>query len=237
MTNEYLNLRNTVHRDEFRLNLTPTLWKTQYNLDKELDANNVIVIRKNKTLRGYAICSLVTRKQIKEYHVQEICSDGKDTLIELLDQIIERGVKKEVDFITLRRCDERFSNLFDEKGFLTTIQMAIVVRLLNPRELLLSISKKIEGGKILRLVVKGFDPTFAKVRKGEIMVVEDKKADLTVLTDRNTFLKLLFGKTSFWKEFLKRNVVISGIQHLLIAFNFFKTIKNDKWYIPPRDGC
>lgn len=237
MTSEFLNIRNTVHRDEFRFNLTPNLWKTQYQLGKALEANNVIIIRKNNILRGYAICFLVTRNQIKAYYVQEICSDGKETLVKLLDQIIEKGTKNEVDFIVLRSCGEPFSNLFNEKGFLTTIETTIVMRLLSAKELLLALSNKIEDGKILRLVVEGFDPILAKVGKTEIMLVENEDADLTVSTDSKTFLKLLFGKTSFLKEFLKRRVVISHITHLLTALRFFEIIKNDKWYIPSGDWC
>ena len=217
--------------------MTPNLWETQYKLEKELEADNVTVIRKKNALSGYAICSLVTRNEIKEYHVQEICSDGKDTLNELLDQIIERGAKNKVDFIVLRSCGEPFSNLFDEKGFLTTIDIAIIVRLLNPRKLLLSMSNKLEGGKILKLVIKGVDPILVKVRKTEISVVENENAHFTVVTDSNTFLKLLFGKTSFLKEFLKRRVFISHIHHLLTASNFFKIVQNDKWYIPSGDFC
>ena len=235
MSDELLNLRNGLHEDEFRFHLTPSLWESHYVSEKELNANNVVRVIKNGILRGYAVYSILISDQIKTCRIEEICADGKAILNELIDRIIRKSTAKGVDFIFLRRCEEPYNDLFDERGFLSIIESAIMVVLLDPIELLLSISKKIERGKILKLIVRGFDPIKVKVGEKGVMVVKDKKYDLTVRTDSRTFLKLFFGKTSLIKEFLRRKIIIDQIFYLPTISRFFNLIKQRRWYIPPGD--
>lgn len=237
MIDEFLTLRNTVHKDEFRFDLSPDLWKSSYLFGKEPEADTVIVIRKNGLLRGYAVCSIEFDHQIKVCGVLEICADGRDSLVELIDRIIEKGVKEDVDFIFLRRCEEPFDEVFDKKRFLTFLESAIMVALFNPKELLLPLSEEIEHGKTLKLIIEGFDPIIVKVGRNRIMVMHDAEPDFTVRTDSKTFLRLCFGKESFMRQFLKRNVFIDRLTCLPTILRFFSIIRNKKWYIPTGDRC
>jgi len=110
-----------------------------------------------------------------------------------------------------------------------------MVALLNPKDILSALSEETEDGKILMLLIKGFDPVTVKVGTKGIMVATNEKPDLTVSTDSKTFIRLLFGKTSLTKEFLRRRIALSNILDWTTASHFFNLIKHDKWYIPMGD--
>lgn len=237
MIGEFLDLRNAIHSGKFRFNLTRGLWGCHYLAEKELEANTVIRVVENGILRGYAVYSIFIDDGVRALKILEICADRRATLVELIDYIGERGVKEGVDFILLQRCREPYDDVFDKMGFLTFVTNVIMIVLLNPKELLSSLSEEIERGKILKLIIKGFDPINIRVGKKAIMVVENKRYDLTVQTDSKTFVKLFFGKTSFLKELLKRKIVTDNLFHLPTLSHFFSAIKQKEWYIPPGDWC
>ena len=110
-----------------------------------------------------------------------------------------------------------------------------MIALLNPKELLMALSGRIENGKVLNLLIEGFDPVTVKVGEEGFMVVKEKEPDLTVSTDVRTFLGLFFGRTSLLKEFLRKRITISGILNWRTANHFFSLIKQDKWHIPMGD--
>jgi hypothetical protein len=70
------------------------------------------------------------------------------------------------------------------------------------------------------------------VGKSGIKIVANEKADLTVSTDAQTFLKLLLCRTSFWKELLRRTVKIDKISKLSTVRRFFSVTRQEKWHIP-----
>lgn len=234
MIDELLNLRNKVHKDKFRFDLTRDLWESQYITGSE--SCNVIKITKDGKLSGYAVYSVTNDDQNRVLNVQEICSDGKATLTKLLDSIVGSGLREEADFILLRRCTEPYGDVFDQKDFLTIMESAVMIALLNSREILSALSENFKGGKPLTLRIRGFDPVTVEVGKKGIMLLEDTQSKVNVLTDSMTFLNFLFGKTSFWKELVKRKVTFN-ILHLPTVYRFFKSISNKKWYIPPGDWC
>ena len=236
MIKEFLNLRNRIHRNKFRFNLTSGLWESHYVSDKELETNNVITVVENNKLKGYVVYSLLIEDETKVCRVGEVLADSSATLIELVDRLIEKSMEKGADFIILRRCEEPYNDVFDKKRFLTFAESVIMVVLLDPRELLLSISEKVESGKVLNLVIDGFDPITVMVGKKRIMVVEDQRSGLTVSTDSKTFLRLFFGKTSFLKELFHRKIVTNPVQ-LSTVSRFFNIIRVKKWYIPSGDWC
>lgn len=237
MIDEFLDLRNKVHRDKFRFDLSRDLWGCHYFSEEEFEADNVVRIFENKKLRGYAIYDLLRNHDVEMCKVLEICADARDTLFKLIERLIERSLMEGVDFIFLRRCEEPYDEVFDEKDFLTFAESVVMVSLLNPKQLLLSFSKKIQCGKILRLVIKGSDPITLRVGKERIMVIDSRKSELAVYMDGKTFLKLIFGKTSFLKEFLKGKVTISNMLRLRTVLRFFNIVRNNEWYIPTGDWC
>lgn len=234
MIDELLNLRNKIHKDKFRLDLSRDLWESQYI--REPESCNVVKITKDGKLRGYAVCLITNDDQIRVLNIREICADGKATLMKLLDSIVESGLKEEADFILLRRCTEPFGDVFDQKGFLTIMESVVMTVLLNPREILSSLSENLKEGKPLTLRIKGFDPVTVKVGEKGIMLLEDTQPEVNVLTDSVTFLNFLFGKTSFWKELVKRKITFD-LLHLPTVYRFFKSISNKNWYIPTGDWC
>lgn len=236
MIKRFLNLRNRIHRNEFRFNLTSGLWESHYVSETGLETNNVIMVVENNKLKGYVVYSLLIEDKMKVCRVGEVCADSSATLIELVDRLIEKSMEKGADIIILRRCEEPYNDVFDKKRFLTSTESVIMVVLLDPRELLLSISENVESGKVLTLAIDSFDPITVMVGKKRIMVLEDQRSGLTVSTDSKTFLRLLFGKTSFFREFLYRKILTNPIQ-LSTVFRFFNIIRVKKWYIPSGDWC
>jgi len=234
MIDEILNLRNKIHKDKFRFDISRDLWESLYITESE--SRNVIRITKDGKLRGYAVYSIANDDQNRVLRIQEICSDGKETLIKLLDSLVGSGLKEEADFIYLRQCTEQYGDVFDQKGFLTSMESVVMIVLLNPRDILSALSENIKRGEHLTLRIRGFDPITVKVGKKGIKLLEDMQSKVNVSTDSVTFLNFLFGKTSFWKELVKRKVTFD-ILHLPTVYRFFKSISNKKWYIPPGDWC
>jgi hypothetical protein len=109
--------------------------------------------------------------------------------------------------------------------------------LLDPSELLSSISDSLESGRMLELSIQGFEPIFVEMGAGKIRVVEqeDRKPDVRVNTNSKTFIRLFFGKTSFLKEYLKRKVTVDKIHGASTAAHFFDIIRQERPYIPLGD--
>jgi len=205
-------------------------------LNEKAKATNVLEILEKGTLRGYVIYSQqLLSEGTKAYKILEICAEKRDALTKLLDQLIERAVKENVDFIHFAGSNGKFSQVFGEKGFFSFLRTVIMIVLLNPREFFSSLSEKIDHGKTLKLLIKGFDPILLRVGKKGVMVVSKSKPDLTVTTDGRTFVNLLFGKTSILRQVLRGRVGISSLFNLPVAIHFFNLIKQKEWYIPPGD--
>lgn len=236
MIKRFLDLRNRIHRNEFRFNLTFGLWESHYVSEKELETDNVITVVEDNKLKGYVVYSLLIEDKMKVCRVKEVCADSSATLNELVDRLTKKNMENGVDFIILRRCEEPYNDVFDKKRFLTSAESVIMVVLLDPRELLLKISENVESGKVLNLAIDDFHPITVIVGKKQIEVVEDERPGLTVSTDSKTFLRLFFGKTSFYREFLHRKIVSNPL-HLSTVSRFFNIIKIKKWYIPSGDWC
>lgn len=234
MIDSFLDLRNRVHQDAFRFDLTPALWNAHYISEKE--KTHVLDVRHNGILRGYVIFSTIIVEKYKFYRIHEICADSEDVFVKLIDDVIEKCANEDIDFIMWRQCDEPYGHVLDEKRFLTFKESAIMIALLNPKSLLLSVSKKVVQGKTLRLNVKGFEPVIVRVGKKNICVVENGQPQFAISTDAKTFIKLFFGRTSFWKAFSKRKIT-TGLKDLRGAKHFFALIRNEKWYLPSGDWC
>ena len=234
MIDKIIDLRNRIHKDKFRFVLTPQHWKILY-VPENVEKSNLATVVRNERLKGYAAYYLVNSEQARAYDIREICAEDQDTLTELIDQIVEKSAKDNVDFIFVRRCKEPHENVFAKKRFFSFSESVIMIALFNPKDLLLTLSKRIETGKVINLIIKGFDPITVRVGEKGIMVVKKEKSDLTVSTDDKTFLRLFFGRTSFLKEFLRRRITIGSITNWTTANHFFNVLRQDKWYIPMGD--
>lgn len=216
--------------------MPPRLWNKHYITNEKAEASNVLSILQNGALKGYAIYSRqLFSEEIKGYKILEICAEKKDVLTELIDQIIERALKESVDFVYFRESNGKFSEVFTKKGFSSFLESVIMVVLLNPQEFLSSLSEEVEQGKTLKLLIRGFDPVLLRVGEKGVMVVSKNKPDLTVTINVKTFLNLLSGKTSFFRQLLQRRVRVNSLSNLRTAVHFFNLIKQKKWYIPPGD--
>jgi hypothetical protein len=83
--------------------------------------------------------------------------------------------------------------------------------------------------------VKGFNQIDIRVGETGIALVHEEKPEFALITDSRTFLRILFGKTSFLNELFRRRVKLEGIQNFSTAQRFFRIIKQSKWYIPMGD--
>lgn len=234
MIDEIIDLRNKTHKDEFRFVLTPEHWKVLY-MPENVEKSNLATVRNDGRLEGYAAFYLVNFDQVRAYDVREIIAQDENTLTQLLEQITDKGMKDNVDFIFLKRCEEPYNNVFAKKGFLPFVESVIMVALFDPKQLLSTLSEKVESGKVLRLLIKDLDPIDIKLGEKGIMLVKEEKPNLIVSTDSRTFLRLVLGRTSFAREFFKRTVTINGVLGLTVASRFFKLAKQAKWYIPMGD--
>lgn len=234
MIDEIIDLRNIVHKGDFRFVLTPEHWKVSY-VPESLEKSNLATVVKDRRLKGYAAYFLVNFEQVRAYDIREICAVDKETLAQLVEQIVDKSVKDNVDFIFLKWFEGAHKDVLAKKGFLSFSEAVIMTALFNPKELLSTLSEEIGKGKVLKLLIKGFDAVTVKVGEKGIMVVQEDISDLTVSTDSKTFLRLFFGRTSFLKEFLKRRVTLSNILNWTTANRFFNLIKQDKLHIPMGD--
>lgn len=235
---DLLRFRNQIHKGKFRFDITADLWAARYLLEEKREEGNIVKIIKNGALEGYAVYMLLAEGNIKAYRITEICASTKETLDQLIDKIIKRGVESGVDFVFLRKIEEPSDEVYKEKKFVSFVDCVIMAVLLNPHELLLSMSENIDQGKILKLLIKGFDPIMIQIKNGKTKVVKQEKSDLVVAVDSKTFLRLFFGRTSFFKEFLKRRLTVSNafnLFNLLTVIHFFNAIKQERSYIPLGD--
>ena len=235
MVKEYLALRNKLQRGSFRFDLPVDLWRVHYLLDPSMEENNLVKVEKNGVLEGYAVYKLMVEKNIRAYRILEICGSSREVQAQLIDQIVNHGIENRIDFIFIRKCEEPLDVVFDEKKFVSFVDCAIMSALLNPRELLLSVSDNVNNGKVLELNIQGFDPVFVRVGYGNIEVVKQENPDVVMNIDSKTFLELFFGKTFFLKEFLKRNIIIDSIFNVLTVRRFINAIKQERVYIPLGD--
>lgn len=234
MIDEIIGLRNKIHKDDFRFVLTPEHWKVLY-APESVEKSNLATVRNDGRLKGYAAFYLVNFDQVRAYDVREIIAEDESTLTQLLDQIADKGMKDNVDFIFLKRCEEPYNNVFAKKGFSPFVESVIMIALFDPRKLLSTISETVENGKVLRLLIKGFHPIDIKIGEKGIMLVKEEKPSLVVSTDSKTFIRLFFNRTSFLKEFFRRRVTVNSFLSLTIASRFFNIAKQAKWYIPMGD--
>ena len=225
-----------MHKNAFRFDLDNDLWKTHYILGEKEGAGNVLEIFQNGTLKGYAIYSEeLLFDGVKVYRVLEICAESREVFAELINQLVERAVKEEVDFVYAKGIDKKFNDVLTERGFFSFLESVVMVTLLNPFELFSSLSEEVDPGKTLNIVIEGFDPILLRVGEKGIMVVANEKPDLTVTTDSKTFVRLFFGKTSFFKQLVKGKIGINPMSRLPTAMHFFGLIKQKSWYIPIGD--
>lgn len=227
-----INLRNSIYRHSFRFEVTPRLWKSLYNVSKEGKARNLVTVKRNGVLKGYAAYLIFVRNQLTAMSILDMSADGEDTLAELIERIIQHGKAEGVDLIYFRKTPGSEDNIFDEKGFISFVESVIMVALFNPKELLSAFSQDKVSGTDLRVSIEGFEPITVKVSKKGIKVVSQEKHDLEVFTDSETFLRLFFGKTTFFKQYLKRKVKVSNILKLMAVYHFFRKIRQEKWHIP-----
>ena len=172
----------------------------------------------------------------KVYRILELCAAEKEIMEELIDSITVKGEQRGADFIIIRRCGEPFQDLFHKTGFLDLKESVIMVVLLNPKELLIPLSKENVEGKRINLEIHGFEPISLVVGKDKIRLLEYKNgSDLVLSMSDKVFLRLFFGKTSVLKEFLRGSVRIKGKTHINTATRFFRIIRQRNWYFPPGD--
>jgi hypothetical protein len=234
LIDEIIDLRNKVHKGNFRFALTPEHWKALY-VPEKMEKSNLATVRNHERLTGYAAFYLVNFDQVRAYDVREIIAEDENTLTQLLSQITDKGMKDNVDFIFLKRCEEAYSNVFERKGFSPFVESVIMIALFDPKKLLSTLSEKVENGKVLRLLIEGFDPIDIKIGEKGIMLVNEEKPDLVVSTDHKTFIGLFFARTSFLKEFLRRKIRVNSAFGLPTANRFFNIAKQAKWYVPMGD--
>lgn len=227
-----IGLRNFINRGNFRLEVTPGLWKTLYEVNREGKPSNVITVRRNGVLKGYASYLPFVRGKLTALGVLDINADTEDVLAELIDAVVERAKAEDVDIIYFRKGPSSDDRVFDKKGFTSFIETVITIALLNPRELLRAFSEDNVSGPYLRLNIKGLEPVAVIVGKQRINVVSESKPDLEIFTDSETFLKLFFNQTTVLKEFVKGKVKVSDVLKLRIVKRFFDLIRQEKWYIP-----
>jgi hypothetical protein len=225
-------LRDLLHKDAFRFDVTPDLWQALYEIREDEKESSIISVTEDGKLCGYVIYFIYARGEFKHLSVLDVCADGEKTLAELVYRLKENAQKEDADLIYVRKAPEQNDVVFDQEGFLSFNESLIMVTLLNPHELLHAISQEIPDGKNLKLILKGFDPITVKIGKTGMKITQNDKTDVTLQTDAPTFLKLYFCRTSFLREWLKGRVKIDRISKLLIAAQFFKVIKQEKWHIP-----
>jgi len=234
LSDKIIDLRNRVHKDDFRFVLTPEHWNALY-VTESVEKHDLVMVVKDGELKGYAAYLLVNLEQAKVYDVREIVAEDAEVLGQLIDQIVARSVKDNVDFVFARTCEDSYKEVYDKKGALSFLESVVMIALLNPRELLSALSEETDGGKVLTLLIEDFDPVTIRVGAKGIAVVADEKPDFSLSIDSKTFLRLFFGRTSFLKEFLQRRIALSSILNLTTASRFFNLVRHDKSYIPMGD--
>lgn len=230
--NEEIRFRNAINRGSFRFDVSSDLWNTIYEFGNEGKTRNVVSVTKDGLLKGYAVYFVFARGQFKQLSVLDLCVDGENTLTEIVDLLKKKALEEDVDLIYVRKPPDPTDKIFDQKGFMSSTESVIMVTLLNPNELLRALSAEVNDGKNLKLSLEGFEPVTVQVGKKGVKVLTDGGTDLVVSTDSQTFLRLTFGRTSFWKELLKGKIKVSRVTELSTARRFFDAIQQEKWHIP-----
>lgn len=230
--NEEIRFRHTIHQDSFRFDVSAGLWSALYEFDHDDKTRHVVTVTIDGVIKGYAVYSVFVRGQFRQLSVLDICTDSEKTLAEIVDLLKKRALDEDVDLIYVRKAPDSIDRVFDQKDFISFIESVIMVTLLNPHEFLRALSREINDGKNLKLCLKGFEPFTIRVGKNGIKVLTDGMADLVVSTDSDTFLRLVFCRASFWKEFLKGKIRVSRTTELSTARRFLDAIKQERWHIP-----
>jgi len=232
MTEEFLELRKKIHKNDVRFDAS-------YRAKKgDLVDGNVISIRRNGVLEGYAVWTISKgrRLHLKGLVVTELCASQAKPLIDLLDKIIELGIKKKVDFILLRRFYEPHDKIFSRLGFMNLRMNVLMPILINLEQLLKPLSEPGVTGKSIKLQIREQVPLFVIVGKNRFSISTDiENPDLIISTDSKVFLRLFFNRTSIIREFLKKTISFSCKRRFLTALKFFNMIKQKQWYFPDAD--
>lgn len=238
MIQEFLDLRNNLHKGEFRFDLKPELWRVNYVERPGIEEDGIIKIYRQGNLEGYAICSLSELKaSVKMLQVLEFCATEKEVMDELLTKVTAKGNEKGADFITLAQYNEPFADLLATHEFVDFTGFTVMAALLNPKELLVALSAENISGRRLNLEINGFSPISLVVGEDKIKVIEyDPKAEVVLAMSDKAFVNAFFGKTSLLGELLKGEIKVKGKVHLNLAMKFFGIIKQRKAYIPIGDG-
>ena len=142
LIDEIIELRNRIHQNDFRFILTQDHWKVLY-VPENTEKSNLATVRDNQgKLKGYAAFYGVNFGEVKAYDVREIIAEDENTLNQLLEQITNKGMEDDVDFVFLKRCEEPFSHVFSEKRFSPFIESVIMISLFDPLKLLSVLSEK-----------------------------------------------------------------------------------------------
>lgn len=234
MIDRIISLRNRVHKDDFRFVLTPKHWDVLY-MPETVEKHNLATVVNDGELKGYAAYYLTNIEQARAYDVREICAADEKTFTQLIDQIVDKSKKDQVDFVLLRSGEDPYKEACIKKGFLSFKESVVLVALLDPEELLSNLSEKIENGKILKLVIKDFVPITIKVGQKGIEVVKEGRPDVIMSTDGKTFLRLFFGRTSLLRMILNGKVSLDNILNWTTAARFFSLVRHSKLHIPMGD--
>lgn len=236
MMQEYLELRNKLHGNAFHLDLNTELWRSSY-LDRLGVDGGVIEVRRDGTLKGYAVCAageMIGGGRLLQ--VLEFGAENEEIMTELMVKLEARTKDESIDLISLTCFDESYDDLLTRKGFIDFASSAIMVALINPQELLAALSSKGVTGRRLNLEIAGFNPISVLVGENEIEVAEYNPEGVTLAMSDKTFVNIMFGKASLMREFLKGRIKVRGKSQLGIARRFFAIIKQENLYIPPGDG-
>ena len=237
MVEEFVKLRNQLHRGEFRFDVSPEVWEWDYTGRPGVEVDDVISVYRDSELKGYAIACLSDfESDLKVYLVLELCATDAATANELIDKVVTRGNRRNADFILIRGCGEPFERSLGRLGFLDFNESVILGLLLNPRQLLAPLCSEGVQGRRVNLEIQGAEPIGLVVGKGGLGLCEcGPEAQISLSLDSRVFLKLFFGRTSIWNEILRGHVRIKGKVHILTAARLFRTIRQDRWYIPSGD--
>lgn len=227
-----ITLRNLLNQGSFRLDVTQELWKAIYEVNREGKPSNIITVKRNGELKGYASYLTFVRGQSTALGVLDMNAETEDVLEELTDTLIQLAETEGVDIIYFRKTPGLDDRVLDTKGFSTFVETVMVIKLLDLGELLKAFSDDDASGPRIKLDVKGLEPVTVTAGKKGLKFVSEEKPDLELSTDSETFLKLFFNQTSVLREFLGRRLKVSNILKLSIAARFFNLIRQEKWYIP-----
>jgi putative sterol carrier protein len=202
---------------------------------KSSETNTLLTAVRNGVLAGYAAICVTSFSTVKACNIKEICAEDSGIFARLIDQIVERSMEHDIDFVFLTTCEKDHEKLLAGKGFSSFVERTIMASLLNAKALLRALSEPSADGKILEVVIRGFEPILVNLDKRTITLVEEGQPDLTISTDSKTWLRVLFGRSSFLKEFFTKRIVISSVMNLLDAIRFFDIIRQNKVYVPEAD--